>query len=120
MKLTLDFYDSLMMSCTKISDTNGNIPKGETFTGFSKAKPTVYTRFMVGTFNTNLVAKILEGDENGGKFLTLSGSIYEWKVINGGDTKPKPFEIDIIPKYVDMVDKMVKKYDNMNKLIDKM
>lgn len=119
MKVEYQTYTGLTMSCKKISNNGGNIRKDEVEFGGAIMKPTKYKPFFVGTLRTNLVIKILEDYGTYGKFLTYSGSIYEWKVISKSYSEDTVVTTDIDDDLVELVDEMLMKYDNINKLINK-
>lgn len=120
MKIEYETYVDLIVSCKKISNNAGRVRKDHVEVGAALFKPTKYRPYFVGMLRTNLVIKILEDNGTNGKFLTYSGSIYEWEIISVSHKIHKTITNNIDDIVVKSVDEMVIKYDNLNKLINKL
>lgn len=85
MTIELKLYRGLQIECQKVANNLDNIAPNQVYGPNGYYKPTVGARFQVGTLNTNIVARIIEEDEKGGSFMTLSGSIYDWNIVEEGE-----------------------------------
>ena len=82
-------FPGIVAKVTKMSDNGGRFSKNDIIQGIIYAIPIVGFRFKVigggkgnGGLNTNLVTEILEYNNEGGKFVTYSESVYAWEVID--------------------------------------
>jgi hypothetical protein len=102
---TLEIYTGMVVGCKKISDNPGAIRADHEYIGAATYFPQVGLRFRAGTLDTNIIAKLVEDSEEGGKFMTISGSIYQWRVITHGDPEEvvtlKGAQMELIKQFLE-------------------
>tara|TARA_Y100000389_G_scaffold66997_1_gene63226 strand:+ start:452 stop:796 length:345 start_codon:yes stop_codon:yes gene_type:complete len=83
---TVRTFKGMMATCSRDTGTSISIENGMVYKGSCITRPTVGLRFICGTLSTNVVSEIFELNEDStrGKFRTLSGSIYRFKIIEEG------------------------------------
>ena len=82
---TIEMYKGLVLGCKKISNNPGAVDPDHEYKGAALYYPQVGVRFRAGSLDTNIIAKLVEDSDEGGKFMTMSGSIYQWRVIDPGE-----------------------------------
>lgn len=79
-------FIGMTATCSRDSGSSPFIENGTEYKGSCITRPTVGLRFICGTLSTNIVSDVFELNEDStrGKFRTLSGSIYRFKILEDG------------------------------------
>ncbi len=79
-------FIGMTATCSRDIGTTVSVKNGMVYKGSCITRPTVGLRFICGTLSTNIVSEVFELNEDStrGKFRTVSGSIYRFKIIEDG------------------------------------
>ena len=85
--LKVKIYEGLKGRCFRLNHNPGSPYVDETkdYSGMAITMPTEGVRFRCGSLDTNIVAKIIGQTDDLVRFVTLSGSVYEFQIEEKGN-----------------------------------